>query len=148
MDVSYHVNVRAYAQALKAIDKDQAKELRNGLRRIAKQITDEIRPKVPRGKTGRARRSVKPRASEGGAGVAFGGKTAPYYPWLDFGGTVGRGHRRGAPYSGSIERTYKGPPYGSGRYVYPTIEANLEEIKEAADDVIVTLVRRNGLRIK
>lgn len=69
-----------------------------------------------------------------GATVTFGGARAPWYPWLEFGGSVGRGHRRGKPWSGSVKRDWLGAPGGSGRYLFPALAAvKAECLAEAAD---------------
>ena len=58
-----------------------------------------------------------------------------FYPWLDFGGSTGRGHRVGVPWTGSIKRALvKG-----GRYVYPTIEEARADIEDQVGDVLIGL---------
>jgi len=60
---------------------------------------------VPR-RSGRARGSVRSRSTQTFARITGGGAKAPHYPWLDFGGRVGR--------RGSIQR----PFLTEGRYIY------------------------------
>jgi hypothetical protein len=72
------------------------------------------------------------------------GQAAPYFPWLDFGGTVGRGHRPGVKGSGSIERDWRGTPFGSGRYVYPAIFEHDDDIKRMAEEAVMDANRAAG----
>lgn len=131
-------------KALKAIDKDLPKGLRTEFLVVARAVVGTAQGNAPR-VSGRAAGSIRPRAAQTGAGIAFGGNAAPYFPWLDFGGTTGKGHRPGVPKSGSVEREWKGNPGGEGRYVYPAIRAHEDDIIEAAGDVPVNLARKNGL---
>lgn len=124
--------LREVKAALKAVDKDAPKEMAAGFKEIAARVARSAAGKVP-SITGTAASSIKPRGSTNGGAIAFGGPRAPYYPWLDFGGSVGR--------SKSVKR----PFIQKGRYVYPTIAAMEGEIVGKADELIETLVRRHNL---
>jgi hypothetical protein len=102
---------------------------------IAGRIAGSVSGKVPK-LTGLAAASVKARATDRGASIAVGGQAVPYYPWLDFGGSVGRGDR--------IKRPY----LPEGRYLYPTIRAARPEIEDAAGDAILGLAKRAGFEVK
>lgn len=128
-------------RAFKQLDTELPKELRREFKAIAEMVAGRIRGKVPR-RTGAAASSVTTRAGSTGAGIAFGGSKAPYFPWLDFGGSVGRGHRPGSAWSGAIRREWEGIPRGSGRYVYPTIAESKGDIGAAADEAIRRVARR------
>ena len=78
----------------------------------------------------------------------FGGTAAPYFPWLDFGGTTGKGHQPGVKGSGSVERLPWMGTSGEGRYVYPAIRDNEAGIVEAAGDAPVNLARKHGLEAR
>jgi hypothetical protein len=120
---------------------EQAKSaLKRELLGVATQVSSRAAGKVPR-LTGRAAGSVKPRASMQGASIAFGGSAAPYFPWLDFGGSTGKGHRAGAGGSGSVKRPWLGNPSGEGRYIYPTIREMRPEIETAVDDALAAAAR-------
>jgi hypothetical protein len=66
--------------------------------------------------------------------VAVGGKKAPYFPWLDFGGQ-GRAKGRPAPR----------PFINGGRYVYPTLDDIRPEIGLALQDAISAVISGVGL---
>lgn len=136
--------IREAARAFRKVDKDIPKQLRTEFLPIARDVVSGIQSKAPRGKTGRARASVKPRSSQRGAAVAVGGNAAPYYPWLDFGGSTGKGHKPGRPWSGSVKREM--PP--KGRYLYPTIEEQRAKIERAAEDAVVNVARLNGFGVR
>lgn len=78
-----------FNRALKRMDAGLPKELRLALNEAADTIIDATVPRVPK-RTGRAAKSLKARSTRTAARVAGGGSKAPYYPWLDFGGKVGR----------------------------------------------------------
>lgn len=139
--------LREVTSALRAVDKELPKGLREEFLPIARRVADDASSRVPR-RSGDAAGSVKPRASQRGAGIAFGGNAAPYFPWLDFGGTTGKGHRPGVGGSGSVERDWLGRPRGEGRYVYPAIRDNEDGIIQAAGDAPVNLARKHGLEAR
>lgn len=139
--------VNELVRAFKKVDSDVPVGLRKEMLSIATEVTGAIQQKVP-WKTGRASGSVRPRASQRGAGIAFGGNAAPYFPWLDFGGTTGKGHRPGQRYSGSVVRPWLGNPTGEGRYVYPTIRDKGEDIERAAEDAVVNAAKRAQFEVK
>jgi hypothetical protein len=138
--------IREVQSAFRKVDKELPKALRPEFLDIARTVVGQVQQRVP-WRTGRAARSVKARASQRGAGIAFGGSAAPYFPWLDFGGTTGKGHKPGQRYSGSVTRPWMGRP-GDGRYVYPTIADNREEIEKAAEDAVVKVARAAGLEVR
>lgn len=132
--------LREVQSAFRRIDREIPKGMRAELLPIAQMIVSDVQQMVP-WRTGAAAASVRPRASQTGAGIAFGGNAAPYFPWLDFGGTVGKGHRPGQRYSGSVKREWKGRP-GDGRYVYPTIEEHRDDIERAVEEAVVAIAKR------
>lgn len=137
-DKSVRVEIRGgreLARAFKRLETGLDKELRAGFREIARTVAGRAASKVPR-LTGRAAGSIKPRASQAGAGIAFGGSSAEYYPWLDFGGRVGRG-----------KSLYRDLATG-GRYVYPTIAESKDDIGRMADDVIREVARKADFETK
>lgn len=124
--------IKELQKALKEVDADLAKELRVGFNEAAKLVLDAARPKVPRGKTGNAAASLKLRSTQRTAGIATGGTKAEYYPWLDFGGSVGR---RGAT---------KRPFIKTGRYIFPTLADKRPQIEAKVDEVMATLAKKAG----
>ena len=135
--------IRELRSAFKRVDAEIPKELRKVLKDIALSVVAGIAAKVPR-VSGKAARSVRARSSQTGAAIAVGGATAPYYPWLDFGGTVGRGHRPGVPWSGSVHRDM---PVG-GRYVYPTIAEKRDDIDRAVEAALVRASHIAGFEVR
>jgi hypothetical protein len=136
--------VKEFVAGLKAIDADLPKEMRSEFLGVATKIAGEVAAVFPHGATGRASGSVKPRAGAKAAGIAIGGAAAPYAPWLDYGGTVGRGHKVGVGGSGSVTR----PFIKGGRYLYPTIIASHDEIEKAAAAALVKVARSAGFTVK
>jgi hypothetical protein len=97
--------LKEFSNNLKVIDSNLPKALRLALNEAASIVVDAAKPDIP-SKTGRARKSVKPRSTRKSVRVVGGGNRAPYYPWLDFGGKVGRNK--------SVSRRF----YSDGRYLY------------------------------
>jgi hypothetical protein len=120
--------VAELARAFRKVDSDLPKKLKARFLDIAESVASVARDKMP-SRTGAAQASLKARSSPRGGAIAFGGTAAPYEPWLDFGGRVGRGR--------SIERER----VPGGRYLYPalaekrndTIDAVNLAIKEVAE---------------
>lgn len=91
--------------SLKALDSDLPKALRLAFNDSADIVVSDAKPRVAR-QTGRAKGTVRARSTQKSARVAGGGRRAPYYPWLDFGGRVGR------------NRSVNRPFLKDGRYIY------------------------------
>ncbi len=133
------VQVRGLAElqsAFRQIDNDLPKELTKAFRAIADAVVREAAGKVPT-VTGRAAGSIKPRSRQKGASIAFGGTAAPYFPWLNFGGTTGRGHGKG---KGAIHRPLVKPD----RYIYATLEARKEQTIKDIDAALESVARGAG----
>ncbi len=123
-----------FNRGLRKLDKDAPKGLRLALNEAAELLVDRTRPLIPR-RTGAAAKSLKARSTRTSARVAVGGRSAPYYPWLDFGGRTGRNR--------SVER----PFYTDGRYLYPTLRKVRPEIEEALRGALVKVARDAGLDV-
>jgi hypothetical protein len=67
--------------------------------------------------------------------VGIGGRRAPYYPWLDFGGKTGPKR--------SVER----PFYKEGRYLYPTLRDHREKFTEIMQGAVVAIATGAGLDV-
>lgn len=148
MDVSVKITgLRELSAAFKRIDTDLPKELQAELKKVAEHVVGATQQRMPH-RTGRAQRSVKARASTRGASIAAYGTAAPYGHWLDFGGSVGRGHVPGVPWSGAIKREWRGVPRGSGRYLYPAIAESRDAIEEDVDDAVAKVAKRAGFETK
>lgn len=128
------VGLGEFRANLRRMDRDKAKAVRVALDDAAEILVTAVRPQVP-ALTGAARASVKAQSTQTTARVAVGGPKAPYYPWLDFGGRVGR--------KKATVRTF----YKSGRYVYPTLAKKREEIQAAMLKSIVQLAESSGIEV-
>lgn len=126
--------IRDFQRQLKQMDADLPKMLRVVHNGAADLVVARARPKVPT-RTGAAAGSLKARSSQREGRVAAGGRRAPYFPWLDFGGRVGP--------ADSVER----PFLTEGRYVYPTVRENNAEIQEVMSSGLADLAATAGLVI-
>ena len=115
------------ARRLKAIDKSAPKGLRLAGNEAANLVVDKARPRIPR-KTGRAQRSLKAASTRGKVQVKAGGNRAPHYPWLDFGGRVGR------------KKSIKRPFLTEGRFIY----ASYFELRDSGEfaDVLANAMQK------
>lgn len=123
-----------FRRSLRALGKDGPKALRVALNAGAELVLGRARPKVP-SVTGKARASMKTRSSQTAVRVAVGGKRAPYYPWLDFGGAVGRGD--------ATKRRF----YADGRYLYPTLSESRGDVEDLLADQLAAVARQSGLDV-
>lgn len=121
--------------ALKRMDGESQKKLRLVQNEAADIIVQSAKRKVPR-KSGKAAASIKAQSSQREGKVIAGGRKAPYYAWLDFGGSAG-------PYK-SIKRPYR----QGGRYLYPSFGENRAEIMEALARGLKQLIEESGLEVK
>lgn len=125
-----------FGRDLKKLDADLPKMVRLALNEAANAVVDQAAPKIPR-RRGRARASVKAKSTRTLARVSGGGSRAPYYPWLDFGGRIGRGR--------SISRPFK----KEGRYIYPAynrLKAS-GEFQEILSEALVDVARQAGIEV-
>ena len=134
-------------RAFKAVDdKVSGDGLKAAFLGIAGAVASKARGGVPR-RSGTAAASIQPHGTTRGASISAGGQTAPYYPWLDWGGTTGRGHKQG-PMMGAIKRDYLGRPVGEGRYLYPAISSEKEHTADAVEAAIVEIAKAQDFDAK
>lgn len=146
--------LRELQAQLRALDGESQKKLRVVLNKAAQLVVDDARPRVPLGpgKNGHARDTLKAMSSQREVTVRGGGRKAPYYPWLDFGGTVGRGRTgRGGVESargradqgtaGSVRRAV----LLKGRYIYPSWDRKRDEAIEVLHAALIDLATEVGL---
>jgi hypothetical protein len=126
--------LRELGKSLKRLDADLPKALRIALNDAADIVVDEARPRVPSA-SGRARKSVKARSTRTASRVVGGSARAPYYPWLDFGGRVGRNR--------SVHR----PFIADGRYIYAAYFRNRGKYAEKLEEALVDVARRAGVEV-
>ncbi len=125
----------AFNKALRQIDKDAPKQLRLVGNKAADIVAGGARPRVAR-VSGRAQRSIKASSTRTLSRVKGGGPKQPYYPWLEFGGRVGKKR--------SIRRRFiKG-----GRYIYPAYAAKRAYIQSQLTIGLTRLVEQQGWDVK
>ena len=127
--------LKEFQGSLRAMEAGLPKQLRTVLNAAADVVLDAARPDVPT-KSGRARASMKARSSQRAARIAVGGKKAPYYPWLDFGG---EGKRKGRPAARPFLR--------KGRYVYPALDRTHDQVTEVMAQGLTDLAKSAGLEV-
>lgn len=94
-----------FSRNLKKLDSDLPKALRLALNDAADLVVTDTRKRVPK-RSGKAAASIRAASTRTAVRVKAGGRKAPYYPWLDFGGRVGR------------RRSVIRPFLKEGRYLY------------------------------
>jgi len=130
--------LREFNRALRQIDRNAPNGVKVAGNRAAQIIVDQARPLVPVGPPagGHARTSIRVASTRTAARIRAGGRRFPYYPWLDFGGAVGR--------RDSVRR----PFYKDGRYIYPTYYRNLARVQGILRDELAAVARSAGLRVR
>lgn len=126
--------LKEFQRGMRGMDRDLGKAVRIGLNEVADVVVDAARPKIP-SRTGAARASLKAASTQTQAKISAGGQKARYYPWLDFGGAVGRA------------KATKRPFYKAGRYVYPTVGEKQDEISKTLLKVMAQLAQANGVEV-
>lgn len=121
-----------FSRALRKLDADAPKGIRLAFNEAADLVVARVRPKVPK-RTGRAANSVVAKSTRTQARIAAGGRKAPYFPWLDFGGRVGRKKRTVRPF---IE---------GGRYLFPGLKESQDEIQAVLERALSGVVSSAGL---
>ena len=126
-----------FSRALGKIDRDLAKTLRTVLNDAADPVADTARRRVEH-KTGAAARSIKTSSTRTESRVKGGGNRAPYYPWLDFGGGVGRRKRTRRPFK------------KTGRYIFAVYGEMRDsgEFTAMLDEGLKDMGRRAGIAIE
>lgn len=126
--------LRDFQAALRQMDGETQKQLRVVLNTAADTVATDTRRRIPT-RSGRAAGSVKVASSQRESRIKEGSAKAPYVPWLDYGGRVGRGR--------SVNR----PFLKTGRYMYPAYHANKTEVGVILERELVELATRAGLRV-
>lgn len=126
-------------RSLKDLDGESQKQLRLVLNDAAEVVASGARRLVP-SVSGRARKSIRASSSQRAAVVKAGGAKAKYYGFLDFGGTVGKGHVSGKG-GGAIKRTQ----IKEGRYLYPTFSRRRTWIYDRLAKGLEEAIQNSGL---
>lgn len=120
-----------FRRQLRQVSPEAARELRQVHGEAADLVVGWARPRVPY-RTGRAARSVRSTSTQTASKVTGGGARTPYYPWVDFGGRVGR--RR------SVVRSF----LPGGRFIYPGYDARRDQVQDRLGEGVVRVVRSLG----
>lgn len=125
-----------FVRNLKKLDNDLPKMVRRSFNTAADVLVAAIRPDIP-SRSGRAAGSVRSQSTQTAARVSGGGNRAPYYPWLDFGGKVGR------------HKSVKRPFYADGRYIYGTYfrKRDTGEFEQVMTEQLLEVVRAAGFEV-
>lgn len=123
-----------FNRGLRQLDADAPKALRIALNEAAELLISKTTPLIPR-RTGAAAKSLKARSTRTSARVGVGGRRAPYYPWLDFGGRTGP------------NRSVVRPFYSEGRYLYPTLGRIRQQIEAKLGQALTAVARDAGLDV-
>jgi hypothetical protein len=120
-----------FGRQLPRVVKQAAKEAATPVARQTKAV-------VPFGpaKGGHVRSSIRVATSRRGVAIRSGGNRFRYYPWLEFGGRVGR--RK------SVHRER----IRAGRYLYPSLVANRAGIERTMNRLIVRAALGSGLNAR
>lgn len=126
-----------FRKQLRELDKELPKALRVAFNEAADGTVEAARRQVPR-RTGRAAASLRTKSTQKYARASGGSARAPYYPWLDFGGSVGR--------DGSVHR----PFFKNGRYLYNSYFRRRDsgEFERDLQKALLSVALRAGLDVK
>lgn len=125
-----------FSRNLKKIDSELPKALRIAMNEAADVVVQAARPKVPK-RTGRAARSIRVASTRTAVRVRAGGRRAPYYSWLDFGGRVGR------------RRSVIRPFLKEGRYLYKEYFdlRDSGELRQVLERALLNVVEQAGIEV-
>lgn len=126
--------LREFTGSLRRMDAALPKAVRVALNGCADFLIGKTKPQIPK-RSGAAAASLKARSSQSAVRIAVGGRKAPYYPWLDFGGRVGRGN--------SVVR----PFFKEGRYLFPTLRNNRDEFTRIMQKAVTDVAQGAGLDV-
>lgn len=134
-EVKIHVTGLAeFSRALRKIDGEAPKQLRIAFNGAADLLIQHTVPLIPK-RTGAAASSLKAKSTRTSARVSVGGRKAPYYPWLDFGGKTGP------------KKSVVRPFFREGRYLYPTLRKIQPLIADQMKSAIVAVAEGVGLEV-
>lgn len=128
------VGLREFQRNLKKLDSDLPKALRVAFNGAADVVVKDARPRVA-SRSGRAAGTVKARSTQTASRVVGGGNKAPYYPWLDFGGKVGRAR--------SVSR----PFLKHGRYIYDAYFDNQPRYAQLMERALLDVAAAAGVEV-
>lgn len=123
--------LKQFRKELREVDSNLPKAIRLSFNEAVNVVVEDVKPDVPH-KSGDAASSVRAQSTQTKAKLVAGGRKAPYYPWLDFGGRVGKTNK--------IKRAF----IKDGRYIYKSYKLHkadgtfetimLESLGQIADE--------------
>jgi hypothetical protein len=123
-----------FQRDLRKLDAELPKALRVAHNAAGQLIVDWARPRVP-SRTGRAAGSIRVTSSQRESRVTGGGARVSYYPWLDFGGRVGK--------KKSVKRAF----IHNGRYIYAGYTARRDDVQERLLAGLIDVCRSAGVEV-
>lgn len=125
-----------FVRNLKKLDRELPKALRVAFNTGADLVVADAKPGIPT-KSGKAKASVKAKSTQTAAKVIGGGARASYYPFLDFGGRVGR------------DRSIRRPFLREGRYIYNAYYKNRDsgKLQDALSTALLDSARAAGVEV-
>lgn len=126
--------LREFQAAVRRAGGDLPRALRLGLNSAMDIVVEHARPRVPR-KSGRAAASIKAQSTGNRARIKSGGNRAPYMPWLDFGGKVGRNR--------SVSRPFR----KEGRYIWKSFADRRQDVISALETALTDVAKSAGLEV-
>lgn len=129
------VGLSTFVKNLKKLDADLPKALRVAFNEAADVVVKDARQTIPT-KSGKAKASVKARSTQTASRVVGGGNRAPWYPWLDFGGRVGK------------RKSIKRPFIKHGRYIYNAYFDNQPRYAELLEKALLDAARSAGVEVE
>jgi hypothetical protein len=132
------IQVRGLAEfnrSLRKINAELPKELRVALNKAAGIVAEKARVGVPR-KSGRAAKSIRASSTRTAARVTGGSTRVSYYPWLDFGGKVGKKR--------SVHRAF----LPGGRFIYPGYAAKRDEVQDEIAAALIKVAESAGFAVR
>ncbi len=134
--------IRAFQRALKKLDETEIpKAIQSANKEFADTVRDDARGLAPQGPSGKLRASIVSRATKTTASIRGGGARVPYFKFIDFGGSVGPGHKPRQPNSGSIKR----PFLRDGRIMYPAARRHRPEALAKYESALRDAIKNSGL---
>lgn len=123
-----------FVRSLKKLDSDLPKVLRVAFNAAGQDIVTDARRNVP-SRSGKAKASVRGSSTQKAFRISGGSKRVPYYPWLDFGGKVGK--------RGSVRRPFK----HEGRYIYASYFKHRDELAPLLETALIDAARAAGVEV-
>jgi hypothetical protein len=123
-----------FVRDLKKLDNDLPKVLRVAFNAAGEEILTDARRQIP-SVSGKAKGSVRASSTQKAFRITGGSKRVPYYPWLDFGGKVGR---RG---------TTKRPFRPQGRYIYASYFKHRDDLAAHLETALIDAARAAGVEV-